>query len=306
MTNVSSITAATYPLKYYTTGTTEGLLADYDPTPTSTDWANAFSQVQNLPVYFVVPMTDNASYHAAAKAHAEAMSLPTGRSERIAIVGGASGETSSAVIARAAALNSKRAVLVWPGIKDYDSTGTLVTLPPYYLAAQIAGQMASQGDPAEPLTNKVIGLSGLESSIPVSTIDDLVNGGVLAIRNDLNRGFVVVQSLTTWTGDLRFARREISTIRAADEVMSSIRSAVSPYVGAKSTVGLVGTIKNIVQNTLSLCESRGLIVANPGSPTQQAAFSGITIRVINDAYYIDFSCSPAKPANYMLITAYVS
>lgn len=290
----------------FTGDSVEGTLSDYDPTPTSNDWTNAFVSLQNTPAYFIVPMSSNPIHHATALAHSVAMSLPTGRNERIAIVGGAAGESVAAVKDRAAALNDKRAVVCWPGIKDYDETGTLVTLPPYYLAAQIAGTLAAQGDPAEPLTNKAIGLYGLEASVSNAVVEDLVSNGVLTVRQEAGRGFIVVQSLTTWTGDLRFSRREISTIRAADEVMKSVRNVVSPFVGRKSTPNLVGIIEGGVTAALQAASSRGLIVADPTNPTLYPAYSNISVRVIGDAYYIDFNCSPAKPANYMLITAYVS
>lgn len=284
----------------------EGSLADYDPDPIASDWTNAFVSLQSVPAYFVVPMTDSQTYHATALAHAISMSLPTGRNERLAVLGGAAGETATQAKARAAGLNDKRAILCWPGIKDYDETGALVTLPPYYLAAQLAGVLASQGDPSEPLTNKPIGLYGLESSVSNAVIDDLVANGVLTIRNEIGRGFIVVQSLTTWTGDLKFSRREISTVRAADEVMKIVRTVVTPYVGRKSTVNLAADIQQTVISALQNASSRSLIVADPTNPTRFPAFSNVSVRVYGDAYYIDFNCSPAKPANYMLITAYVS
>lgn len=283
-----------------------GALSDYDPDAVSSDWTNAFVAAQSVPAYFVVPMSSSSTYHAAALAHAQAMSLPTGKSERMAICGGASGETYLDAKSRAAALNDKRGVLVWPGIQDYDNTGTLTTLPPYYLAAQIAGTLASMDDPAMPLTNKTISLYGLESIASPAAIDDMVNNGVFTVRNDLGRGFVVVQSLTTWTGDGKTARREISTVRAADEVMKLVRNAVSPFVGSKSSQQLVDTITSVTIDMLNIAAARGIIIADPNNPLLYPAYKSVSVRVFGDAYYIDFNISPAKPANYILITAYVS
>jgi hypothetical protein len=289
-----------------TGGSVAGTLADYDPTPTSSDWTNAFVALQNVPAYFVVPMTDEQTYHATALAHAQAMSLPTGRSERVAIVGGALGESYSDAKSRAAKLNDKRAVLVWPGVQDYDTTGTLSTLPPYYLAAQMAGILASQDDPALPLTNKVVPVFGLETLVSNTVIDDLVNNGVFTIKNEIGRGFVVVQSLTTWTGDLKTARRELSTVRAADEVMKLVRNNVLQYVGSKSSPQLVTNITYATAQALNRATANGLIITDPTNPSLYPAYKDISVRVFGDAYYIDFSISPAKPANYILITAYVS
>jgi hypothetical protein len=159
---VSSATTPNQGATQLVGAATYGTVTDYDPTPTAADWTNAFVTLQNVNTYFVVPMTDNASYHATALAHAISMSLPSGKKERMALLGGALGETYLDAKARAAALNDKRAVLCWPGVQDYDSTGVLQPLPPYYFAAQLAGILMAQNDPAMPLTNKAIPLYGVE------------------------------------------------------------------------------------------------------------------------------------------------
>jgi len=285
---------------------TVGTIADYDPEITASDWTDAFVALQTVPASLVVPMTSQESYHATALAHAQSMSLPTGRSERIVVCGGSLGETYLQAQARAAALNDKRAVLVWPGIKDFDANQFLVTLPPYYLAAQIAGLLCAQEDEATPLTNSLIQLYGIESVSSNKIIDSLVSNGVFTVRNDLGRGFVVVQGLTTWTGDMKMARREISTVRAADAVMRTVRNEVQRYVGAKSSSALVSTIESTVRNVLDRCADRGLIYADPANPARYPAYGNIVVKTFGDAYYIDFNISPAKPVNYLLITAYVS
>lgn len=287
-------------------GPTYGSVSDYDPAVTASDWTNAFVALQNVNTYFVVPMTDNAAYHATALAHAISMSLPSGKKERMAIVGGALGETYLDAKTRAAAMNDKRAVLVWPGIQDYDSNGVLSPLPPYYLAAQLAGTLIGQSDPAQALTNRSINLYGLEVNSSPAIVDELVNSGVFTIKSDLTRGFIVVQSLTTWTGDLRFARREISTVRAADRVMQNVRDAVQEFVGAKNSIMLMDNIRRTVTNALDFSGSSGLIFADPANPDVYPAYKDVNVRSFGDAYYIDFNISPAKPANYILITAYVS
>lgn len=285
---------------------TYGFTGAADNAITDSDWLNALVVLQNVPAYFVVPMTSSALYHKSALAHAEYMSAPGGRYEKLVVCGGDVGETAAQAITGSAALNSKRAIRVWPGVKDYDTNGDLQTYPPYYAAAQIAGILATQNDPAEPLTNKTFGIAGIETSSSLLTIDNLVNNGVFTYKNVSGRGFVFVQSLTTWTGDTKFARREISTVRAADEVVKRVRTAISGSVGAKSTLFLQSSITTSVQGVLADAEQNGLIVADPTNPGLFPAYKNLVVRVTGDAYYVDFNISPAKPANYVLITAYVS
>jgi hypothetical protein len=129
---------------------------------------------------------------------------------------------------------------------------------------------------------------------------------VFTVKPDITRGFVVVQSLTTWTGDLRFARREISTVRAADKVMQNVRDAVSPFIGQKSSLMMMDNLRQTVIRALDRSGADGLIFADPANPDLNPAYKDVSVRVFGDAYYVDFNISPAKPANYILITAYVS
>ena len=300
-----TITASVASTTITATGT-PGTIADYDPAVIASDWTNAFTVAQNVDSYLVVPMTDSNTYHATALAHVNAMSMPKGNSERLAIIGGALGETASAAKARAAALNDKRAVLVWPGIQDYDVYGNIQVLPPYYLAAQLAGILSFQNDPSTPLTNKIININGIETISSPATIDDLVNNGVFTFRNDPARGFVIVQSLTTWTGDLKFARREISTVRAADATMKMVRERISQFVGLKNTTQLKSEILRAAISGLDEAKNSGYIVDDPTNPSLYPAYTGVNVRAVGDSIYVDFNISPAKPANYILITAYVS
>lgn len=302
--NTAALTNAVYPFS----GALSGFATSGDNAGQSTvgDWANAFTALENISCSVVVPMTANATKQAAAFAHAKSMSLPQNSSERLAIIGGNVGQTVSQAKTLAGAYNDKRAVVVWPGIKDYNSDGDLVTFPPYYLAAQIGGMLAGQTDQAEPMTNKPVSLYGLETIPSRADIDNLLNGGVFTIKSDPNRGFLVVQSLTTWTGDLKFARREISTVRAADQTVRIVREAVVEYIGSKSTTRLLQIIDMKVNAALAFCKSSGLIVDDPTNPTLYPAYKDVIVRAVGDAYYIDFSISPAKPLNYLLITAYVN
>lgn len=269
---------------------------------TAAHWAAALEALENVDnVSMIVPMTASASIQAAVLSHCQTMSGPTGKKERIAIFGGGTGQSVTDVKLLASSFNDKRAVVVWPGIKELDSDGNLTTWPPFYLAPTIAGMLMSQGDPSQPLTAKSVVLKGLETIAKPSVIDDLTANGVFAIRYDSGRGFTVAQSLTTWTGDLKFSRREISTVRCADIVMKSVRDSVQFLVGSKLDSSLINNITRFVTTSLTYAQQAGLIVGNANNP----AFKDILVRAVGDAVYVDFSISPAIPANYLLITAHI-
>ena len=246
-------------------------------------------------------MTSNASIQSATLAHCLSMAGPLGKRERFAVFGGDLGQSTTDASTLAAQFNDKRAVLVWPGVKDYDESGNIVTWAPYFAAATIAGQLASQADVGQPLTNKSVSIRGLETIPRLNDIDALINAGVLVIRYDSNRGYSIAQSLTTWSGDTRYVRREISTMRCADTVMRRVRASISNVVGLKLTPDLINTIRARVLTQLQLAENAQLIVGN----TQYPAFKDILISAVGDAIYAEFSISPAIPANYLLITAHI-
>jgi len=265
-------------------------------------WDDALAKLQQIEdLEIIVPMTSNASIQSATLAHCLSMSGPAGKRERFAVFGGPLGMSNAEVSALAAQFNDKRAVVVWPGIKDYNDQGDLITWAPYFAAATIAGQLAAQSDVATPLTNKSVSIRGLETIPRLTEIDDLVNAGVLVIRYDSNRGYSVAQSLTTWSGDTRYVRREISTMRSADLVMRRVRGSIANIIGSKLTPTLINTIKSRITTQLEICENAQLIVGNAQFP----AYKDILIRAVGDAVYAEFSISPAIPANYLLITAHI-
>lgn len=267
------------------------------------DWADAIATLENLPdVEIIVPMTSNSTIQQSVLGHCIQMSGITGKKERIAVFGGPLNQTASEAKALAAAFNSKRAVCVWPGVKDFDDSGNLLTWAPYYLAATIGGMLISQVDIAEPLTNKPVAVRGLAVNARPYEIDDLVSNGIFAVKFESGRGFIIAQSLTSWTGDTKYVRREISTVRAADETLRRVRNQLLSYVGRKNSTTLQANINSDVETVLKACVSDGLIVS--GSATQPA-YKDVLVRAVGDAIYVDFSISPAIPANYILITAHI-
>lgn len=269
---------------------------------TPTHWDTALAGLQALEdVEIIVPLTASSSIQASVLSHCLSMSSATGKRERFMVVGGDKNLGVDAVKSLASKFADKRAVVVWPGIQDYDDKGQLTTWSPVYLAATIGGMLAAQSDVAQPLTAKSVSVRGLETVARLSDLDDLVTNGVLAVRYDSGRGYTITQSLTTWTGDTRYARREISTMRAADATMKLIRNSVQGFIGSKLSDRALDQIKNRVDQALKQANVSGLIVGTPSNP----AYKDLIVRSVGDAIYVDVSISPAIPINYLLITAHL-
>lgn len=305
------LTIGTYKFKYEITD--DGVTSDksmensfVDPAITESDWSAGFGALADVTLSVIVPMTGDDVNISHGVEHVKSLSGPEYSRERLLIVGGPDGQSMHDAISLAESFNDKRVVVCWPGIQDYGRSGDLQVLAPYYLAAQIGGMLTSQPDPSVPLTNKTVAVPALEFIPTPSDVNELINGGVLTLKTDTQRGIVVAQSLTTWTGDLAYARREISTVRAADRTVRAVRDAIQQYIGGKSTPQIFSQISQKVRETLQFCVTQGWIVADPTNPALYPAYSNISIRAQGDAYYVDFTISPVRPLNYILITAYVN
>lgn len=284
---------ATFAYKHLSGGTC--------PTATTTDWGHAFDLLQTEDVQIVVPLSSDAAIHAMASTHVEYMSNQ-GAKERRTIVGGALGETIAEVAERAYNLNNDRVYLCSPGYKDYDSSSNLVTLAPYMIAALVGG-MACGVNPGTPLTNKIVGVKGLEVKYKrPSETDELIEAGVLAFEST-TKGYKIVQSISTWLANENYNRVELSTGIAVDYVARSVRDAVNDMIGKKGTSSSLAQIASRVDSCLkelSRPEPMGIEVITGDS--DNPAYKNIKVTLEGDVVRVSFSCSPVIPINYVLIS----
>ena len=207
--------------------------------PAGEDYTAAFAvaaALENVSVV-VCDSTDLAVQQALKTAVTECSAL---RRERIAVVGGAAGESVEQLTDRAAKLNCERMVLVAPGAGD-GSGGALC-------AAAVAGAVAGGSDPALPLGGaQLYGLDGLEAGYDDGDIDLLVQGGVTPLET-LAGACYVVRGVTTRTktgGVVDHTWRELTTILVVDEVIPGIRNALrAKFSRAKNTAQSRGAIRS--------------------------------------------------------------
>lgn len=280
----------------YLSGAVEGTI-------TNTDWSNAFTTLQSVDVQFVVPCSGSASIHAMADAHCAYMST-VGKMERRAFCGTALATDDATGIAAAYAINSDRTSLVHIGMYDYNDAGALTLYPPYILAAMIAGAF-SGSDPGTSMTNKSLKIRGLERNLrnPTDT-DVLIEAGLLCVESTA-QGYKVVKSISTWLVNDNYNRVEVSTGVALDFVARNVRDALDVLRGEKGSPLLLARAASITDTTLrELARPEpagpGVIVGDANSP----AYKGIEASLEGDVLRVQFQCSPAIPANYVLTTVY--
>lgn len=226
-------------------------------------------------------------------------SASSAQRERIAVVGGAVGETVSQLVERAGDINSERVVLTAPGCVDEQGgadSGVQV-------AAAVAGAIAGQADPAVPLGGAVLtGLYGLDGRYEDGELDALIRGGVTAVE-ELSGVVSVVRGVTTRTttdGAADTTWRNLSSILVVDDVIPAIRNALkSRFRRAKNTAQTRGAIRSQVVLELENKLAREIIAGYDGVSVQQDSQEPTRCLV-------DFSFTVTHGINQIWLSAHIT
>jgi hypothetical protein len=164
--------------------------------------------------------------------------------ERIALLG-AGTSTLATVEAEANALADDRVALVAPGIKTVDAaSGTVVSLPPPYLAAVMAGKLSTLA-PHVSLTNKGLPIDDLDVHYSATVYSKLLLTRVLLTRRKF--GFQVVKGITTDTD----AFKQISIRRIVDFAKAGVRKGSDSYIGRLNNARVRAALKATLDGFLS-------------------------------------------------------
>lgn len=161
------------------------LVGGTDGTITSSQWQTAFNMLLTDSANLYLPTTTDASIQALLVTVVNSASNQG--HEGIVLVGGVASETVAQAIARAAAFASSRVKIAYPGMKQYNSAGAVVTESPVFTAAMIAGLNAGS-DIQDPATYKFISGVGIEKVCTADELDQLDAAGVIGIEYVQNRG----------------------------------------------------------------------------------------------------------------------
>ena len=222
------------------------------------------------------------------------------RRERVAVVGGAKGESVSQLVDRAEALNSERVVLAAPGgLTEAGAEGCSAV----EAAAAVAGAIAGERDPAVPLGGAVLsGLSGLAVRYGDNDLDVLIRGGVTPLECVAGEVSVVRGVTTrTKTGEAADATwRELSTILIVDDVIPAVRNSLrTRFRRAKNTAQTRGAVRS--QVILELENKKTAEIIN--------GYDNVAVTVREDAptvCLVEFGFSVASGLNQIHLTAHIT
>ena len=260
------------------------------------DYQAAFAALADQDVQILVCDSADVTVQQALRTAVEEASAS--RRERIAVVGG-NGESAEKLVERAAQLNSERMVLVGPDALD--SAGE--TISGVFMAAAVAGVIASNRDPAVPLNGaEVKGLGGVAQTYSDNEVDLLVRGGVTPmesvagvlspIRGITTRTTTGEAADTTW--------RELTTILIVDDLIPSVRNSLrSKFTRTKNTAQTRSAIRSQVIVELEK-KKKAEIIDEYGDVTVTASEDDPTVCLV------EFSFAVAHGLNQIYLTVHIT
>lgn len=216
------------------------------------DLAAGLAKLEDQPVnILIVGGFGSAAARGAVGAHLE-NTENEGR-ERIAVLG-ATASDAATVLAEAGGVSDDRIVLVGPGLMSTDPNGTAVALPPPYLAAVVAGKMATLAVHVS-LTNKTVPIDDLDVRYNTTQYKNLLLNRVLLVRQKF--GFQVVKGISTENG----AFTQITIRRIVDYAKAGVRQGSDPYIGRLNNGRVRGALKATLDGFLSQMVVDEMLVA---------------------------------------------
>lgn len=271
----------------YLTGGTKG------KTPTS--WTTYFDTIKSEFSDILVVLSGSEAIHAEASVHVQQMEN-RGQKQTL-FTGGEAGETVARTKERAAVLNTRKAVLAYPGVY-YKASGTNRVLAPYFTAAMIAGRVAGV-DPSEPITFDQFNLVGLENDLLAGSpeVDDLITSGVATLERVQNGRIRIVEGITTYIGSNNSLYRQISVARGADDLSTKVLNRLeNAFLGTRGVSTTPSSVRTEILDVLEEEKRAGSIF--------DYKENSIMVRFVNSVIHVDYQVAPIEPINFILITSH--
>jgi hypothetical protein len=187
-------------------------------------------------------------------------------------------------------VSNDRIAMVAPGVVYTDpGTGRPFTLPPSYMAAVVAGKLASQA-PHISLTNKELSIDGVGVTYGAAATKALLTARVLVVRPKF--GFQVVKAITSDTG----AFKQISVRRIVDFAKAGVRLGSDPYIGKLNNARVRAALKATLDGFLSQ------MVLDEMLTEYELAVTATRSQEINGICAVNMTLKPTFSIDYIRVT----
>ena len=216
--------------------------------------------------------------------------------------------TKAEVIEQANDLNDQDVALVCQNPTTLDRTGSLVEFGPRMLAVMAASMRAGVVEVAEPLTHKLIRVSGITQDASwdpadVTDANEMIINGVLFAESIDGLGTRWVRDLTTWVADDNLAYSEGSVRDAVRYVAYGLRTTlVERFTGKKATPATIANVKDAASTWLELVRQDNIIVdsTDPVTGGTIKAYHNLKVTSSGDTVNINVGIFPVPGINFQL------
>lgn len=269
-------------------------------TADATAYTNALTELEQEDVQIVSTIATDEAVHLLILDHCQRMSSVEGRKERMAWLGGAAGETVSAVIARAQALASDLVNLAYPGFTAYDAINPTLGIKTHssamYACKLLGMEIALSIN--EPVTNKQVKVLAWEKALTKSEIESLIEAGVTVGAKSDDGLLVTIRGVTTWQGS-ELQRCERSMVREAQYMARDFRASVRGGIGRPANLINASTVASILGGKAVTWRNSGLILKGADHPLVW----GVVLREDGDAIFVEYHVYLTAPRNFIFGTA---
>ena len=216
--------------------------------------------------------------------------------------------TKTAVIAQANSLNDMDVALVAQNPTVLNSLGSLEEFGPRMLAVMAASMRSGVTEVAEPLTHKLLRISGLTQDASWSPDDltdanEMIINGILMAEAVDGVGTRWVRDLTTWIADDNLAYSEGSVRDAVRFVAYGLRTAlVERFTGKKAAPSTIANVKDVANTVLEVFRQDDIIVdsTDPATGTTVKAYHNLKVTSSGDTIRINVGIFPVPGINFQL------
>lgn len=268
-------------------------------TADATAYTNALTALEQEDVQILSTISTDEAVHLLIADHCKRMSSTEGRKERMAWVGGASGETVAATVTRAKNIASDLVNLAYPGFSAYDPINPALGIKDCSAAMYACKMLGMETAVAvnEPVTNKQVQVLGWQKALTKSEIETLISAGVTVGAKSDDGLLVTIRAVTTWQGD-ELQRCERSMVRESQYMARDFRAALRGDVGRPANLIGPSTIASVLGAKAVEWYNLGLILKG-----DKPLVWGTVINEVGDALYVEYHTYLTAPRNFLFATA---
>jgi hypothetical protein len=222
--------------------------------PSASDYTNALALLELDPGVDMVaasiqdpaaPGFNADEVHAAIEAHCRNQSDAAANRIGFGTVSPADNDDPDAIVARASILSSERFVLV----------------APHGVLGAVIGLIGQLDYFQSPTFKRLSGVTDLAVDYAPSELNTLIEGGVLAVAKQRNRGIVVIKGIDT-TG----ATGQISVTRVADHAVRGVKGLADLFIGTLNTEdGRIALREKLTEFFLEMQREQAIVPSTDGT-----------------------------------------